>query len=208
MKELMIIDVKKDNFKEVLKTLETKGVKWASGARPTEKCIFDPVYVVGAFGDNALTYGGLPYSLSIPTITAKEFLKEFGENKITITRKGNKVTATDRKGSHASARCCPDDEFDFYTGAKLALERLEEKTRKIKEGDVVRVKDSGASFPTLSATYFATDDELRRYVYGKAPLEGNTYKVKRVGDDGKLYIDGGFAHSGLYVIGPKGVVRV
>lgn len=44
---------------------------------------------------------------------------------VVIDVDGNKVVAScgDKKGV---ARCHPDDDFDFYVGAKLALERLEE----------------------------------------------------------------------------------
>ena len=49
---------------------------------------------------------------------------------------GNKVVARcgDKEGI---ARCHPDDDFDFYTGAKIALERLKEAEKPyawLKEG--------------------------------------------------------------------------
>lgn len=44
---------------------------------------------------------------------------------IVIYRDDNKVTALDKStGKKAIARCNPADEFDFYTGAKLAFSRL------------------------------------------------------------------------------------
>lgn len=51
---------------------------------------------------------------------------------------GNKVVARcgDKEGV---ARCHPDDDFDFFVGAKLALERLEEAEKPygwLKEGVV------------------------------------------------------------------------
>lgn len=46
---------------------------------------------------------------------------------IRILVNGNKVVAIHMEtGKKGVARCHPDDKFDFYTGAKLALERLEE----------------------------------------------------------------------------------
>lgn len=40
---------------------------------------------------------------------------------------GNKVIAVNLEtGKEGIARCHPDDTFDFFVGAKLALERLEE----------------------------------------------------------------------------------
>lgn len=44
---------------------------------------------------------------------------------IVIYKKGNQVIALDKAtGEKSIARCHPDDEFDFYIGAKLAFERL------------------------------------------------------------------------------------
>ena len=44
---------------------------------------------------------------------------------IVICHDGNKVTALDKStGKKAIARCNSADEFDFYTGAKLAFSRL------------------------------------------------------------------------------------
>ena len=58
--------------------------------------------------------------------------------RIVIDADGNKVIAYcgDKKGV---ARCHPDDAFDFYIGAKLALERLEDAEKPygwLKEGTV------------------------------------------------------------------------
>lgn len=73
--------------------------------------------------------------------TAKMFedvgMEVQGMNKcVVIDVDGNKVVARcgDKKGI---ARCHPDDDFDFYVGAKLALERLEETEKPyawLKEG--------------------------------------------------------------------------
>ena len=205
MDNVLIYGVTRNNYKRVLKVLEEQGVKWRSGHKPTEHQVFNEIYIVGRLRENELSYGVVPFK---PRMSAEEFLKKYGADKIVITRKGRKVTATDQNGNHASARCCPEDDFDFYEGAKLALERLEEKTSKIKAGDDVRIISTGPAFTTLSAAYFTTDDELRRYVYGNSPSLGLIYRVKRVGHDGKLYIDRGLDYSGLYVIGCEGVERV
>lgn len=46
---------------------------------------------------------------------------------IIIYRKDNEVVALDKSsGEKGIAKCSPDDEFDFMTGAKLAFERLHE----------------------------------------------------------------------------------
>lgn len=54
--------------------------------------------------------------------------RKFDEEKIVITRKGNKTIAKYYLNGEAIqaglARCCPEDEFDFETGAKLAVFRM------------------------------------------------------------------------------------
>ena len=58
-------------------------------------------------------------------------------NSILIYRDGLKVIAEDdNTGKTGIAKCKPQDEFDFYTGAKLALERLMgEEKKKVKFTD-------------------------------------------------------------------------
>lgn len=53
---------------------------------------------------------------------------------IKICRHDNKVLAV--MGKYIGiARCHPSDRFDLYTGAKLAVERLEEQIDWLKPGD-------------------------------------------------------------------------
>lgn len=213
MEKLIIKNITYKNRMDVLKKLEAFGVRWASGDKPTESPLFCDVYTVGVRDDDTLTWGnpGDDFNYIAKTITADEFVKSYAVNKIVITRKGRKVTAEDQDGNHASARCCPEDTFDFYEGARLALERLEEKTRKIKEGDTVRIINTGKVFTTLPVAYFTTDDELRRYAFGATPRNGQILGVKRVGHDGKLYVSSAYYDGPscpLYVIGPEGVERV
>lgn len=55
-------------------------------------------------------------------------LVEDKKETIVIYRNGKEVTALDKStGKKAVAKCSPQDKFDFYTGAKLALDRLVEK---------------------------------------------------------------------------------
>lgn len=49
---------------------------------------------------------------------------------IIITQEDNKVIATNTlTGKNGIARCCPEDEFDFNIGAKLAFDRLQEEDK-------------------------------------------------------------------------------
>ena len=58
----------------------------------------------------------------------EENKKKMNDNdSIRILVSGNQVIAIHMEtGKKGIARCHPDDTFDFYTGAKIALERLEE----------------------------------------------------------------------------------
>lgn len=67
---------------------------------------------------------------------------------IVIYRKGDETIALDKRtGKKAVAKCSPEDEYDFTTGAKLAFERLtgteesksEEKTESYYSGKVVAI---------------------------------------------------------------------
>lgn len=76
------------------------------------------------------------------------------EDRIVITHDGKTTTATKYCGDGskvtATARCAPEDEFNFEVGAKLALERLDEKVngefewvvvkRNVRPGDYIRLK--------------------------------------------------------------------
>lgn len=61
-------------------------------------------------------------------------LVERCDDKIIIYRNGNKVVAKNTyTKQEAVARCSPEDEFDFYLGATLALSRLVDKAEENKE---------------------------------------------------------------------------
>lgn len=76
------------------------------------------------------------------------------DEKIVITHDGKTTTATlyrDGEKVKATAKCAPDDNFDFMVGAKLAMERLVDKTSKPEppkpkyyNGKVVCVSKDGA----------------------------------------------------------------
>lgn len=95
-----------------------------------------------------------------------------GESKTVraVYKVGNEVV--DRR----EANCHPDDNFDFFTGAKLALERIgvnsdiEEHTEsdEIKIGDIVTVVNEGQGYSTYPEWFTKNGYEefLPRYAYG------------------------------------------
>lgn len=82
------------------------------------------------------------------------------DEKIVITHDGKTTTATlyrdDGSKEVATAKCSPEDTFDFNIGAKLAMERLMKKIEPVDEwrvvdrparvGDYIRLKTNG-DFP-------------------------------------------------------------
>lgn len=108
--------------------------------------------------------------------------------KIVIKQKGDKVIA--KYGSCvAEAKCHEDDEFDYYTGCKIALDRLfgkeetikptkeEKKSNVLKEKDIVKITDPGYAFttwekffdklPSLGYSEQYVKDLITRYSYGE-----------------------------------------
>lgn len=113
-----------------------------------------------------------------------------GESKTVraVYKVGNEVV--DRR----EANCHPDDNFDFFTGAKLALERIEVNSKieehtesdEIKIGDIVTVVDDGEGYSTNTKWFTDNGYEefLPRYAYGvrhfKTALgfeDSDTFKV-------------------------------
>lgn len=125
--------------------------------------------------------------------------KEKSRKPIVIYNRGKEVIAVDKNtGKKAIARCCPEDTFDFETGAKIAFERLLSDPDNIAIGDTVRVVDTGALYTTnVDKVIEMTNNKkvLARYAYGDDKGFGHwkentiigTYRVLDV-DDEKLLI--------------------
>ena len=82
---------------------------------------------------------------------------------ITILVKDNKVIA--KKGNKVGiAKCSPEDEFDIFTGARLAIDRLEEKCKPyswLKEGMSYYRPDININAMYTYATYYNDDTDKR-----------------------------------------------
>ncbi len=123
--------------------LDGRNIKhYTSGWIPEMGCL---VGRVGIVEDRDRFDSRKGYTLEGQVFTFDERgLKPYCET-ITIERHGQKMVAK-YNGKVGVAKCSDDDEFDMFTGANLALQRLfveEEKKEEPKwsEGDIVRAKD-------------------------------------------------------------------
>ena len=96
------------------------------------------------------------------------------EEGINILVNGNKVVA--KRGDKVGiARCLPKDEFDIFTGARLAIDRLEEKCKPyawLKEGMIYY-------YPYVSNTDLYTSCEYVNDEYDKKMISrGLVFRTK------------------------------
>lgn len=171
---------------EVLKILEKHGNKWASGKNATEQCffrMFSVGYYLGVCLDGEITWGDyneykssdiLTDIKNAKVMTAKEFIKKYTEKQcIVIYRNGSETIALDKTtGKKAVARCRPDDAYNIYVGAMLALERLaadraleglrnaKPEPPKLYNGKVVCVESKISSLLTVGKVYEFVDGFL------------------------------------------------
>jgi len=142
---------------EVLKIIEERHpeVKWQSGSKPTK---FNPFNNDGGYlriHDDRITFAMFDEVTDnefADATSVKRFMRRLNTT-IHIHQKGNMVIAHESQtGREGIAKCSPEDKFDFYTGAKLALARLygdefipfeakkSDEMCKYKVGDKVVVK--------------------------------------------------------------------
>lgn len=114
--------------------------------------------------------------------TVKEFpfkwdergLAPVNNETIVIYRKDNEIIAINKiTGKTATAKCSPDDDFDFETGAKLAFRRLmrDKQRPKFKIGDRV----------------IGTAEASKHYGVTKQGWKG---RITNIRSDGKIVVDG------------------
>lgn len=118
----------------VLKAMDKKGIRWVGGGEMPSKWESDewedndPIYLI-VHDDDSLSWG---YASFVhdgdrnKMMSASEYLAREKKNPpILIYRKGRAVFAEDKGTEYVgTAICSPDDTFDFYTGAMIAICRL------------------------------------------------------------------------------------
>lgn len=114
------------------------------------------------------------------------------EEKILITANCNIVEAclyTDGEILSASAKCSPEDDFDFIKGAEIATTKLFEKikTERPKLGDKVKIINSGYCYSTYTEWVAINAPEfLANYCFNVAPndvlnLKEETFIIRAQG---------------------------
>lgn len=149
-----------------------------------------------------------------------EDVEPLGNECIIIKRSDNKVIATDQlSGKTGVAKCCPEDEFDFAEGAKLAFDRLmrnmSEPANDIKVGDNVKIVDTGKMYSANDDWVMKNvkDDTLRvRYAYCDSPYSRNIYElpgtyVVRVIHNDMVYVQRATTDGPCYLINVQGLER-
>ena len=145
----------KNEAEKVLKLFEKEGCLWNDGSKPLEYLSwfnkYSPTYL--NHEDKRLTFSNFG-GFYDDVIDANDYIKKktkkskpLEKNVIVITKVNNKevVAVNLANNEKATAKCHPDDEFDFNTGAKIAFNRLieceKEKANRVKLKDRVKFKD-------------------------------------------------------------------
>lgn len=146
------------------------------------------------------------------------------QSKIVILTDGETVTAKKYEGKEviksATAKCHPDDEFNFNIGAKIAFDRLIEQQKEdgeFKVGDYVKVVEPGQLYATYANWIFKNANEYSVYYsYGTSISCSafTTYKIivkapHERKEEGMLYlIQETNGLKNCYLINERGFVKV
>lgn len=140
---------------------------------------------IGGHAGNGFVCGKPGHCWTIPN--SPEYLQpdysQMKEEKILITANCNIVEAclyTDGEVLSASAKCSPEDNFDFIKGAEIATARLFKKVkekRPVRVGTKVKIINSGYCYSTYTewvSTY--APDFLANYCFNINPESLNELK--------------------------------
>ena len=141
----VIIKCDKGEVNKTLAYIEKKDrkVKWATGDKPTGwGSLFERKGVYLIVECDVLTFIEIEEfqdsdKKGKDVVSAEEFLGKNSKPSIVIFRRGREVIAKDvATGNKGIAKCSPNDEFVFKTGASIALARLMAKTPDVLNHDV------------------------------------------------------------------------
>lgn len=129
--------------RKVLAYIEKKypNVEWRSGKRPTDvpdHYFYDNGTLINVCQNRISCVSATePNFYGDPVVTAEKFLEKDSKPSVVIFRRDRNVIAKDvATGNEGVAKCSPNDEFVFKTGASIAMARLMAKTPEVLNHDV------------------------------------------------------------------------
>lgn len=208
------VSVKGDTKDEFLKLCERSGLLWSSGDLPTALPV-DSDFCFIRHTPKGLQRGGKSYytdmlnvaiadytefsyeqDLTVPEVVKDEVVPPiYGYYRVEIVRKGRKVVCREYlNGSvinKGTARCHPDDEFDFKFGSDLAYDRMRgrevkhevkhEKVRVVRQdvyevGDVVMMAEPNPFYHSVANSFMGKEQVISSvFDDGFYRIEGITY---------------------------------
>lgn len=150
------------------------------------------------------------------------------QTELHITGDGKTVHAVLKENGkvvkRAKASCDPRDEYNFETGARLAIDRVfgkeaekKEPTYKFNIGDHVVVTDKNEAFPYFKDFVKQYDEDTQLlFAYGHCPKKGDNYTIIKRGfhpeTKAPLYLiqpsSNTLAFGELYLIGERGLASL
>lgn len=129
MKKFTVCCQNKTDLDKAIKKFKSMGAKWLGIFDITDLDWFHGCFPVWMLFEDGSICWNEEKPKSFNPIRLKDFLESENQS-ITIYQKGRKVIAKDNAtGKTAIAKCHPEDEFDFFIGAKLAIDRLVESEK-------------------------------------------------------------------------------
>lgn len=159
------------------------------------------IYTIDRVNPNVdVTFGEPHYGVAEPCmyVFLESELELVLTEKIVITHDRKTTTATMYRGDEkvvATARCAPEDKFDFMVGAKLAMERLNAEVNKRKRynGKVVCIKTAYPNGWTVGKVYEVKDGIITTNYGRRLPSFGEPYRdaedVRHAGYDNEDNVD-------------------
>lgn len=124
MEKFAVLCKNNTDLDKTIKKFKSMGAKWLGIFDITDLDWFHGCFPVWMLFENGAICWNEKKPEGFNPIRLKDFLESENQS-ITIYQKGHKVIAKDNAtGKTATAKCHPEDEFDFSVGARLALDRL------------------------------------------------------------------------------------
>lgn len=129
MEKFAVLCKNKTDLDEAIKKFKRMGAKWLGIFDIIDCDWFHGCFPVWMLFENGEICWNEEKPKGFNSIRLKEFLESENQS-ITIYQKVREVIAKNNiTGKTATAKCHPEDEFDFSVGAKLALDRLIESEK-------------------------------------------------------------------------------